>query len=256
MSPHFRHAIVREPCRAMIHGLTTVNLGRPDYAEAMHQHRAYVEALRRCAVEVEILPPLEEYPDSVFVEDAALCTPRGALLTRPGALSRRGEPEHLADALRAHYGALARIEAPGTLDAGDVMMVGDVYYIGLSQRTNRAGADQLAAWLAQWGYRAELVPLSDGLHLKSDMAYLERNRLLTTPAFAEHPAFAGFERVIVDSAERYAANAVWVNERVLVARGYPGTTARLRKLGLDLIELDIGEYRKLDGGLSCLSLRF
>lgn len=240
----------------MVDGLSTANLGRPDYAHALRQHQAYVDALRRCDLTVDVLPALEAFSDSVFVEDAALCTARGALLTRPGAPSRRDEPEHLAKALHAHYPELARITAPGTLDAGDVMMAGDVFYIGLSQRTNRAGAEQLAAWLVRLGYRAEFVPLAAGLHLKSDMAYLEHNRLLITSVFAAHPAFSLFDRLVVDDDERGAANAVWVNGRVLMAQGYGKTAAMLRARGVEVIELDISEYQKLDGGLSCLSLRF
>ncbi|MEO0422724.1 MAG: arginine deiminase family protein [Pseudomonadota bacterium] len=254
----FTHAIVRPPAANLTQALTTSSpLGVPDPALAARQHQAYVEALTRCAMEVHRLEPAADFPDGPFVEDTALLTPRGAVITRPGAPSRRDEAALNRPAIEGYFDEVFAIEAPGTLDAGDVMMVGDHYYVGLSERTNAEGARQLGAILARWGYAASTVPLADGLHLKSSVSYLEHGHLLITEALAGQPAFALFTQVIVPEEETYAANTLWVNETLLVAEGFPRTLARLRDaMALPIITLGMGEFEKVDGGLSCLSLRF
>ncbi|MEM9385557.1 MAG: N(G),N(G)-dimethylarginine dimethylaminohydrolase [Pseudomonadota bacterium] len=254
----FTHAIVRPPNASLTQALTTSSaLGEPDPALAARQHQAYVDALARCGVEVRSLGPAPEFPDSPFVEDTALLTPRGAVTTRPGAPSRRSEAALNRSAIEGYFDEIYAIEAPGTLDAGDVMMVRDHYYIGLSGRTNGEGARQLGAILNRWGYEASTVALADGLHLKSSVSYLEHGHLLITEALASHPAFAPFTRVLVPEEEMYAANALWVNETLLVAEGFARTLARVRDaLTLPIITLAMSEFEKVDGGLSCLSLRF
>ncbi len=252
----FKHAIVRTPGASLVAGISSGALGRPSHVRALEQHAAYVRALQACGLEVTILPPAEDFPDSVFVEDAALCTPRGAIVTRPGADSRRGEAALMAPVLRRFYDRVEAIEAPGTLDAGDVMMVGSHYYIGASARTNEAGAQQLIALLQAWGMDASVVPLVEMLHLKTGVAYLEDGHLLVTGELAREPRFDDYRRTEVAPQEAYAANSIWVNGRVIMPAGHPRTRAQVAALGYPVIEVDTSEFRKLDGGVSCLSLRF
>jgi len=252
----FSKAITRKPCESLTQGITTANLGTPDYVLACEQYRAYVAALRKIGLQVDELPAENDYPDSVFVEDTALLSGDMAVLTRPGALSRRGETESMAVALAGHFDTIHRIEAPATLDAGDVMMVGDHFYIGLSERTNQAGADQLAQGLAAHGKTASSVEMRDMLHLKTGVSYLESGLLLACGEFIGHPMFSEFKVIEVAPHEAYAANSVWINGSVLVPAGNPQTEAAIQAEGLPTIALEMSEFRKLDGGLSCLSLRF
>ena len=252
----FKHAIVRKPCPEMVHGLSSASLGQPDYDLAMAQHGLYVEALRACGLEVKVLEADPKFPDSTFVEDVALCTPSCAILTNPGAQSRNGEKVAMKAVLEIYYKQLESIQSPGTLDAGDVMMVGKHFYIGVSQRTNEAGADQLIRILERYGMSASAVPLFEMLHLKSGLSYLEQNHLLISGEFINHPAFLSFRRIEVDPDESYAANSLWVNNRVLVPAGFPKTKEKIEQAGYRTIVVDVSEFRKLDGGLSCLSLRF
>lgn len=255
----FTQAIVRPPSRNFDQGLTREDLGPPDFALALEQHAHYCAALRRCGLALTELPADPRHPDATFVEDTAVLLPRCNVLTRPGASSREGETVAIAAALQAQGLALQPIQAPGTLDGGDICEAGEEVFIGVSARTNEAGAAQLAALLQAAGYRTALVDIRgvDGiLHLKSGLSWLGDGRLLLIDALAAHPAFAGYERVRVESDEMYAANSVRVNDYVLLAAGYRRTAARLRELGYALIELDMSEYRKMDGGLSCLSLRY
>ena len=252
----FTRAIVRRPCRNMINGITTAGLGLPDYQKAVAQHAAYIGALEAAGLEVFVLEPDEDHPDSVFVEDVALLTPGVAVITNPGAASRRGEIREMKSVLHHYYDSVERIEQPGTLEAGDIMMVGNHYYIGLSERTNREGADQLITILDQYGLTGSTVPLRDMLHLKTGVSYLEHNNLLVTGEFSKHGAFDSFNTIQVPGEEAYAANSVWVNGHVLVPKGFPVTLGRIRAHGYEVAEVDVSEFRKLDGGLSCLSLRF
>lgn len=252
----FKHAIVRLPSPEMVRGLRSVSLGNPDYGKALEQHRAYVEALGACGLEVDVLEADPRFPDSVFVEDVALCTPECAIVTNPGAPSRNGEKTAIKPVLEKRFSRVEFIEPPGTLDGGDVMMVGTHMYVGISERTNGAGAEQLRGILESCGMTATQVPLEDMLHLKSGLSYLEQNRLLISGAFRSHPEFKDFEQIRVEPGEAYAANSLWLNSTVLVPAGYPGTLKKIREAGYSTITLDVSEFRKLDGGLSCLSLRF
>lgn len=251
----FTHAICRLPARTFADGLTSSKLGRPDFAQMRLQHAAYVSVLRKLGLDVMVLEPLPEYPDAHFVEDAAVVTPEVAIITRPGALARRGEVDHIQEVLAQHR-PLAFIRAPGTLDGGDVLQVEQQFYVGLSARTNRAGAEQLTAILAEHGYGCTAVPLTASLHLKSDVNYIGRDTLLVTDAWAEAPVFAAFRKLVVVPEEAYAANTLLVNERLLAPQGFPQTHAQLRAAGFEIIEVAASEARKMDGGLSCLSLRF
>jgi dimethylargininase len=252
----FSNALVRTPCRGMVNGLSTSGLGRPDYEKALAQHAAYVEALRGCGLAVTVLDADEAYPDSVFIEDTAVLSERAAVVTRPGAPSRRGEEAVVARALRSFYPRLEAIRAPGTLEGGDVFRAGDRFFIGLSARSNPEGARQLAELLRDQGYAAVAVPLREVLHLKTGVSYLEHGRLLACGEFLDQPLLSSFDRIPVPAAESYAANSVWVNGRVLVPAGFPETLRLVAGLGYDAVPVDVSEFRKLDGGLSCLSLRF
>ncbi len=240
----------------MVNGLTSASLGKPDYHRALEQHGRYVDLLRSCGVEVKVLEPDSRFPDSVFVEDVALCTPACAIITNPGAPSRNEEKLELKPLLETFYSYVESIEWPGTLDAGDVMMVGKHFYIGISQRTNTGGADQLIRILKRYGMTGSTVPLKDMLHLKSGLSYLEQNHLLVSGEFINHSAFDGFHKIEVDPDESYAANSLWVNSNVLVPAGFPKTREKIEQAGYATIAVDVSEFQKLDGGLSCLSLRF
>jgi dimethylargininase len=252
----FSKAIVRTPCKNMIHGITTAKLGKPDYHRALDQHQQYIAALQICGLEVTILDADERYPDSTFVEDTALLTPMCAILTNPGAASRKGEISEIKNTIRSFYTNLECIHDPGTLDAGDVMMAGRHYYIGLSGRTNKAGAEQLITLLHTYGMTGSTVVLENVLHLKTGVAYLENNVLVASGEFLKQPQFQKYNILNIDAEERYAANCVWINGRILLPKGYPKATRTIENAGFDILELDVSEFRKLDGGLSCLSLRF
>jgi len=252
----FTKAIVRTPCAAMVQGITTANLGIPDYQKALSQHQLYIEALISCGLDVTILPPEEAFPDSTFVEDAALMTPSCAILTNPGAPSRTQETQSMLPVLHQFYQQVEKISAPGTVEAGDIMMVGNHYYIGLSERTNQQGAEQMIAILEKYGMTGSVVEMTEVLHLKTGLGYLENNNLLACGEFLVKNEFKQFNRLAVDADESYAANSVWINDTVLVPYGFPKTKSLIESVGYTVLDVDVSEFQKLDGGLSCLSLRF
>jgi dimethylargininase len=256
---YFTRAIVRPPAATFAAGITSSGLGPPDLGRALEQHEAYCRTLERLGLSLIRLPPDPGFPDSTFVEDAAIVTGRGAILTRPGAPSRAGEVAALGAALGQWFPELDRITAPGTVDGGDVCEAGPHFFIGVSERTNAEGAAQLAAWLAGRGFGSSAIDIREMpgmLHLKTGLSWLGGRRLLAAGGIAGHAALRGWEVVEVRKAEEYAANCIRVNEAVLVARGFPKTAALLRGLGHDIAELEMSEYRKMDGGLSCLSVRW
>jgi len=255
----FKRAIVRPPASTFAEGLTRVNLGTPDYNRALHQHQQYCNALSSCGLSLVHLEPIVDFPDSTFVEDTALLTERGAVLTQPGAASRMGEVAEIEPVLRDFFPELRRIDPPGTVDAGDVCEAGDHFFIGLSHRTNEIGARQLATFLNEFGYTSSLIDIreiSNILHLKSGIAFLGDDRLVAIDELAQRPEFRRFELIRVSPEEEYAANCLSVNGKVLMAAGFPLFEEQLDKLGLDVIALEMAEFQKMDGGLSCLSLRF
>ena len=255
----FTRAIVRPPAPNFSQGLTTAGLGAPDYERALQQHAKYCAALVECGLRVITLAPDEHYADSTFVEDTAVLSDHSAVLTRPGAPSRAGETASVRQALVEFFPNLASIEAPATVDGGDICEAGNHFFIGISERTNEAGARQLIALLAPFGYTGALVDIRSErslLHLKSGLACLGENRLVVTEALAGRAEFAGYDLVVVNDAEAYAANCIRVNDFVLVAAGYPVFAAKLQGLGYRTIALEMSEFQKMDGGLSCLSLRF
>ena len=256
MEKSFRNAIVRLPCPEMIHGLSSSNVGIPDYQKALGQHSKYIEALKHCGLSVKILDPDNHFPDSTFIEDIALCTTECAIITCPGALTRRGEITGIRQVLHEFYKHVEEILLPGTLEAGDVMMVANHFFIGVSERTNNAGADQLTDILQGYGFTCSKVPLNMMLHLKSGVSYLENNNMLVSGEIIDREEFASFNRIIIDKDENYAANSLWINGKVLVPQGFQKARKQIEKAGYETLILDTSEFRKLDGGLSCLSLRF
>lgn len=255
----FTRAIVRPPAATFATGVTSSGLGPPDLAVALDQHEAYCRALERLELTVERLAPDPDFPDSTFVEDVAFVTRHGAIVTRPGAASRAGEAAAIKPVLGKWFPALTEIAAPGTVDAGDVCEAGEHFFIGRSGRTNDAGAAQVAAWLARQGFGASVIdirPMPGLLHLKTGLSWLGGRRLLAVGEVAGHEALRGWEILRAPDGEDYAANCVAVNGALLVADGFPATSALLGGLGHDLVPLAMSEYRKMDGGLSCLSLRW
>jgi dimethylargininase len=255
----FTHAIVRPPADTFASGITASNLGAPNLALALEQHETYCRTLERLGLSIERLPPDPDYPDSTFVEDAAIVTGKGAILTRPGAPSRAGEVTAMGESLCRWFPQLDRITPPGTVDGGDICEAGDHFFIGLSHRTNKEGAAQLARWLAQRGYTSSVVDIRGSrgmLHLKTGISWLGGRRLLAWGEIAGHEALRGWEVIQVPEGEDYAANCIRVNDAVLIAQGFPRTAALLDRLGHEVAELDMSEYRKMDGGLSCLSVRW
>jgi dimethylargininase len=252
----FTKAIVRTPGQNFGKGITTSGLGPPDYQKACWQHREYIRVLEECGLEVIVLDPDEEHPDSTFVEDTALITPKCAIITNPGAASRKGEIKDIRDVLGDYYPSLEEIREPGTLEGGDIMMVGSKYYIGLSDRTNQEGARQLILILEKYGLSGTTVQLDKVLHLKTGVSYLEGGTLLAAGEFLSKAEFKKYQIIKITEAESYAANSLWVNGTVLVPAGFPLTEEMIQYAGYPTKTVNVSEFRKMDGGLSCLSLRF
>jgi dimethylargininase len=255
----FTRAIVRPPCATFANGLTNATLGKPDLAEALRQHAAYCAALQRCGLTLMRLDADDHFPDSTFVEDPAVLTNNLAILTNPGAPSRNGEVAGIAAALAPFYSRIARIEAPGTLDGGDICQADDHFFIGLSERTNPEGARQLSEILSSEGFTSSILDIrksSTVLHLKTGMTYLGDRHIVAMEEVADHPAFADYDVIRVAPDESYAANLLRINDYVILADGYPGVAAAVADLGHAVVPLNMSEFRKMDGSLTCLSLRF
>jgi dimethylargininase len=259
MAYRFTRALTRLPGESFAQGLTNAALGAPDLSLALSQHAAYCDALRRCGLEVQTLAADVEFPDSTFVEDTAILAKSLCVVTRPGAASRQLETVRIAATLSAGGQRLEHIAAPGTVDGGDICQIEDRFFIGVSARTNPAGAAQLQQILASHGYRAILVDIRANrtlLHLKSGIAYLGDGRIAVAPELPRVAQFNDYELIEVPAPESYATNCVRINDSLLIAAGYTRFAALLTARGYAVIPLDVSEYRKMDGGLSCLSLRY
>jgi dimethylargininase len=255
----FKNAIVRLPGANFAEGLTTVSLGVPRYDSVMRQHSRYCKALEECGLTITTLEADLRYPDSTFVEDTAVLTPRGAILTRPGALSREGEVAAIRETISRFFSGALEIEPPGTLDGGDICEAEGHFFLGLSDRTNEEGVRQLAVHLAGQGYTSSVIDIrgmTSILHLKSGISHIGENTIVVMEEMAGNELFRNYKLIRVSVDESYAANCVRVNQRVLVATGYPNLIAELADRGLNPLVLDMSEFQKMDGGLSCLSLRF
>lgn len=252
----FTHAIVRLPGRSVINGIRKGSEA-PTYESVLAEHERYVAALRGAGLEIDVLPPLEQFPDSVFVEDPALVMREGAILLRPGVASRLGEAELMREPLEKHFGRPLELEGEQYADGGDVMMTSDQILIGLSKRTNRAGAERLVELLSVLGRKARIAETpADVLHLKSASSLLDERTVMATRRMAQTGALAGLDVVIVPEGEEGAANFLRINDTVLVGEQYPRTLAMLEERGYDAKGLPTREIAKLDAGLSCMSLRW
>lgn len=253
----FNAAIVREPGRSVVKGLRADDRGNPTYEGVKTEHAAYVAALRAAGVEVNVLPALEAFPDSIFVEDPTLVFAEGAILLRPGAPTRVAETAELAPSLRDMFDTVLELPQPGFADGGDVLTTPDSVMIGLSARTDRAGADGLVSCLAKLGRKGEIVTTPKGvLHFKTDCSLLDEETVLATHRLAGSGFFNGLREIVVPAGEEPAANALRVNGVVFVGADFPRTIEKLDGLGYKVVALPTSEIGKIDAGLSCMSLRW
>ncbi len=247
-------ALIREVSPALARcELTHLARSPIDAGRAASQHRRYTETLRSLGCTLEWLPPLPEYPDSVFVEDTAVALDAVAVITRPGALSRRGETASVAAALE-HHRTLCRIDEPGCLDGGDVLHIGRTLYVGASARTNAAGVAQLERLLRPHGYRVQSTALQECLHLKSAVSFIPPDTLLVNPQWVDPAAFGRLRVVRVHPAEPFAANTLSLRGTTLVSSAYPRTRELLESAGVRTQSLEVSELHKAEGGLTCMSV--
>lgn len=253
----FSHAITRRPPLSAVHGLRAEDVGNPDSDVLMRHHEAYVLALRQAGVDVSVLDALEEFPDSLFVEDTALCLQEGAVVLRPGAPTRFGESMAMAPHLGDVYSDVRQLTGTGFVEGGDILTTETEILVGRSARTNADGIAELRETVADWGYTVREVTTPPGvLHFKSDCSLLDGSTILSTPRLSASGCFEGYTVVDVAEGEEPAANSIRVNDVVFMPSGFPLTTERVRDAGFVVIELENSECQKIDGGLSCLSLRF
>lgn len=254
----FTHAITRKPAASIIQGLRAVDTGNPDLALMQAHHADYIAALRSTGATVVELDALEAFPDSVFVEDTALCLPEGAVVMRPGAPSRLGEAAAMAPHLAALYSQVRAIEgADSFIEGGDILTTETEILVGRSARTNAAGIAELTRLVADWGHKVREVHTPPGvLHFKTDCSLLDAETILSTERLDASGCFAGYRVIHTAPGEEAAANTIRFNDIVLMPAGFPRTRDALDKAGYQLREIGNSECAKLDGGMSCLSLRF
>ncbi len=251
----FSKAIVREPGKSVINGLRSDAGATPSYDGVLREHRAYCDALVEAGLAIDILPPLETYPDSVFVEDTALAFPEGAVLLRPGAPSRLGEREDMRGALARHFADVQELGVGEYADGGDVLIAPKTVFVGLSERTNRLGAEALQRHLAARGRSVTIAQTPPGvLHFKSGAALLDEETIVATRAM--DGVFEGFRVIVTPDGEEAAANLLRLNGVVLVGERYLRTAEAIAQMGFTVNLLPVAEVAKLDAGLSCMSLRW
>ncbi len=256
-SYHFTRAICRLPANSLIDGLRAVDFGRPDYEMFMSDHENYVAALRSTGANVTVLDALEEFPDSVFVENAALCLPKGAVIMKPGAPSRLGEAEAIKPVISAVYSEVAQISGAGFVEGGDILTTESEILVGCSARTDRAGVEELSSIVSNWGYTVREVNTPEGiLHFKTDCSLLDENTILTTKRLLMSGCFDGYNTIQVADGEEACANSIRFNQYVIMPSGFPKTKQILSDSGYNIKTIGNCEAAKLDGGMSCLSLRF
>jgi dimethylargininase len=256
ISYRFSKAIARAPARSVVQGLRAVNHGSPSFDVFQAEHMAYLSALQQAGLDVRTLDTLEEYPDSVFIEDAALCLPQGAITLQPGAPSRTGESAVLGPELSRLGMEVHPFDSEGFVDGGDILVTDAAILVGLSSRTNRAGYEWLKSFLAGWGYAVEAVHTPDHvLHFKSDCCVLDSDTIMATSRLSDADCFEPFRVLVVPQGEEAAANSVRINDVVLIPAGFPATADMLNDAGYSLITVPVTQAALLDGGLSCMSLR-
>lgn len=244
----------------MLEGISTgmFSEDKPSYEDALVQHANYVKVIENLGVDTLVLDPLEEYPDSSFVEDPAVVLKECAIITNSPRESRYGEKFEIEPAIKKFYpdDKIYYIKAPGTMKGGDAMLVGKHIYIGLSDRINEEGASQFDKIVSKYGYTTSTIPVTEGLHLKDFAIYLENNNMLVSEKMNKEKEFQKFNRFVVSKDELYAINSLYINGKVLVPEGFPKTLSYIKVLGYPVEVINTDEFKKIDGSLTCLSLRF
>lgn len=249
--------MVRRPAPSVTEGLRAIDVGAPDFEKVKQEHEAYIRAMTQAGVKVDVLEPLPDFPDAIFVEDPALTFPNGAILLRPGAPSRRGETEHIIGPLRQHFDTVLELPSPGFVEGGDVLRTPAKIMIGLSERTNVEGANGLVGCLEELDMVGEIVETPDDvLHFKTDCSLVDEETVFTTRRLARSGVFKDFKIITVPAGEEAAANALRVNDVVFVGANFPQSIALLTDAGFDVVPLQTTEIGKIDAGLSCMSLRW
>jgi dimethylargininase len=253
----FTHAITRRPPATICDGLRAVDQGNPDFDLINAHHRDYVAALKNAGLTVFELAPLEQFPDCCFVEDTALCLPQGAIVLRPGAVTRLGEASAMAPHLAGFFNQVEVISGPGFVEGGDILVTGREILVGRSARTDAAGIAELAQIVGAWGHRVREVITPPGvLHFKTDCSLLDHQTILATPRLKASGCFADYTVIETAEGEEACANAIRVNATVIMPAGFPKTAEILTARGYDVVSVNNTECAKIDGGMSCLSLRF
>ena len=256
-SYRFTHAITRKPGRSITGGLRAVDTGAPDLEKMLNHHASYIVALKSTGATVVELDASDDFPDSVFVEDTALCLPEGAIVMRPGARSRLGEAAEMAPHLRALYGQVSEIKGPGFIEGGDILVTEREILVGRSARTDAAGIAELTKLVAPWGHKVREVFTPPGvLHFKTDCSLLDGDTILSTERLAASGCFDNYRVIHTAAGEEAAANSIRFNDIVIMPAGFPGTRDAILAAGFTVQEIGNSECAKLDGGMSCLSLRF
>lgn len=249
-------AIVRKPGESFSEGLTASGLSAPDYEKALKQHAQYVDAIRTCGLEVIELHANELYPDSTFVEDVAITTSRFAVLANPAPKIRSHEAKIIEPVIREHFDKVYRIFEPGKLEGGDILKIDNTFFVGLTERTNEEGAAQFKHVVEHNGYTCHIVTVEQAAYLKQSVTYIGKNTILVCGEFINHPLFEAYDKIIVPQEEAYATNALKINDFLFIPKGYPQTAALLQQAGFSFATLNLSEFQKQDGALTCLSLRF
>jgi dimethylargininase len=253
----FTHALCRQPSASVTDGLRAADNGDPDPLAFTAEHAAYVSALRAEGCDVTVLDTDEAYPDSVFIEDPALVLNGVAIVLRPGAPTRLGEAEVLRPALEAHMNDVVDLTTDGYVDGGDILCTDTRVLIGLSARTTREGAEDLRGVVEGLGYSLDILQTPpEILHFKTESSLLDQDTVLATPALSRSGAFSGMKVIETAEGEEAAANAIRVNGAVFLSAGYPRTAEHLVKAGYRLKILNTSQAALVDGGLSCMSLRY
>ncbi len=253
----FNSAIVRKPSSTVVNGLRAEDRGDPDYEGVKLEHKAYIKALEKAGMAVTVLPALDTYPDSIFVEDPALVFNEGAIILRPGSDSRRGETKEIAPALNDLFDRVLELPRTGYADGGDILVTRDSVKIGLSARTDLAGANGLIDRLKELGLKGEIVNTPKGiLHFKTACSLLDEETILVTRHMSESGLFDGFKNMILPQGEEPAANALRINDTVMISARYKRTMDILDQAGFSVVPVNTTEIEKIDAGLSCMSLRW
>lgn len=256
MSPiRFTVGLVRRPSPSVVDGLRAGDGPDPDFAAFAAEHEGYLVALADAGMRVEMMESLDDFPDAVFVEDAALCIGSHAIVLRPGAPSRAGEADAIVDDLRARFATVARIE-DGYVDGGDILVTATEILVGLSDRTDPEGAQALATAAAPTGLPIRVVTTPPGvLHFKTDCAIIDDTTIFTTSRLAASGCFDGYDVIECPAGEEAAANLIRVNDHLIMRTGFPATETLLRNAGYQVVTVQADEAARIDGGLSCMSLR-